>query len=60
MRQEIAQELAKAAPPVTVTSWAWLNGLTLDKWVAIATLIYIVLQAAHLVWKWWREFQRRR
>lgn len=58
MKGEIAEEGLKAAPPVTVTAWAWLNGLTLDKWVALATLTYIVLQAGYLIWKWWREIKR--
>ena len=32
--------------------------LTLNEWVAIATLAYIGLQAAFLLWKWWREAKR--
>lgn len=57
MKVEIAQETLKASPPVTVTAWAWINGLTLDKWVALATLTYIVLQAIYLLWKWVREIK---
>lgn len=59
MRQEIAQEAYKATPPVAVTGWAWINGMTLEKWVAVATLIYIVLQAGHLVWRWYREWRKK-
>jgi hypothetical protein len=39
----------KLAPPLTVYA------LTLNEWVAVATILYLVLQAAHLVWKWTRE-----
>ena len=60
MKQAITQESLKSAPPVIVTAWAWMNGLTLNEVVALATLGYIVLQAGYLIWKWWHEFKRRR
>ena len=60
MRQELAQEAMKATPPVAVTGWAWLHGLTISDFVGYATLAYIGLQAAYLVWKWWKEANRRR
>jgi hypothetical protein len=60
VKQVIVQETAKAAPPVMVTAWAWTHGLTLTDLVALATLAYIALQAGYLIWKWWREFNRRR
>jgi hypothetical protein len=59
VKQEIAQETAKSAPAVVVTAWAWMSGLTLTDLVALATLAYIALQAGYLIWKWWREFNRR-
>lgn len=59
MKNDVAQEVWKATPPASVTAWAWINGLTLDKWVAIATLVYIALQAAHLLWKWYRDWRRK-
>lgn len=60
MRAEIAQESLKAAPPVTITAIAWMNGLTLNEVVALATLGYIGLQAGYLLWKWYREWKRSR
>ena len=60
MRQEIAQEAMKASPPAVITGWAWLNGMTLEKWVAVATLVYIGLQAAHLLWRWFREIRGKK
>ncbi len=47
--QDIAIELVKASPGLAMT------GLTLDKYVALATLVFIVLQTAYLIRKWWRE-----
>jgi hypothetical protein len=58
MRVAIANEGLKAAPPVTVTVVAWMQGLTLTDAVALATLIYIVLQASYLVWRWIREARK--
>ena len=60
MKQAITHESLKSAPPVAITAWAWMNGLTLNEVVALATLGYIALQAGYLLWKWWHEFKRRR
>lgn len=50
---DVAVEVQKAIPAVTVVTAGkfW----DLQNWVYAATFIYIVLQAAYLVWKWWRE-----
>ncbi|GAO71953.1 hypothetical protein CSE6_019_33900 [Comamonas sp. E6] len=45
-------ETAKAAPAV---AGAAASTLTLNEWVAIATGVYIAIQAAYLLRKWWRE-----
>lgn len=58
MKGELAQESVKSAPPVAITGWAWMNGLSLNEVVALATLGYIALQAGYLVWKWYREWKR--
>jgi hypothetical protein len=49
MKNEITTASAKAAPPIAVTGSQMLFDLTLNEWVAIATLIYIALQAFFLV-----------
>lgn len=46
-------EGVKAAPPVTVAA-ATLAGMPVSDLVLWATLIYIVLQAAFLLYRWWR------
>lgn len=48
-------EIAKGVPAVAGATTYYL---TLNEWVAIATLAYIALQAAFLIWKWWREANR--
>jgi hypothetical protein len=47
--RDIGAATLKTALPVT--AWA----MTLNHWVALATLGYILLQAAYLIWKWRRE-----
>ncbi|WP_427183515.1 hypothetical protein ACL598_16750 [Bordetella bronchialis] len=55
MNSDISVETLKAAPPVGVTAAAAATGWDLNHWVAIGTLVYIVLQIAHLLWKWRRQ-----
>jgi len=50
--QDIAIETAKGAPAV---AGAVAASMTLNEWVAVATGIYILVQIAYLVRKWWRE-----
>ncbi|WP_084025432.1 hypothetical protein [Bordetella flabilis] len=56
---ELGTEALKATPPVVVTA-AMSSGWWSDPnhWVIAATLCYIALQSAHLVWKWRREARR--
>lgn len=49
MKDELAAASAKAAPPLAVTGSHVIFDLTLSEWVAVATLIYIALQAFVLV-----------
>lgn len=51
-KSDVLVEVAKAAPPVAITTAVTVGGLTLNEWVAVATLLYIVLQSGWLVWKW--------
>lgn len=57
LNTEIVTEAAKAAPPVAVTATAMAGGLSLNNVIGAATLIYIVLQAGYLVWKWRRDIR---
>lgn len=50
---------AKSSWPVGVTLWAWL-GQNLPTAVALATLIYLVLQIGHLIFVWHRERRGKR
>lgn len=55
MKTETVIQSANAAPAVGGTI---LAVATLNEWVAIATLVYILLQSAFLVWKWHKEAKK--
>lgn len=52
VKQDLVAESVKGAPAVASGVYAVL---TLDKMVMIATLVYVAIQCAYLVRKWWRE-----
>jgi hypothetical protein len=49
MKDDVVSAAVKAAPPIAVTGSQVLFDLTLNEWVAVATLLYIALQAAILL-----------
>jgi hypothetical protein len=51
---DVVGEAMKGAPPVAVTTGALVGLFDLDTIVALSVLIYTVLQAAFLIWKWRR------
>jgi len=59
-KSDVIVEAAKAAPPVVITTAVTAGGLTLNEWVAIATLLYIVLQSGWLVWKWFHAIKDKK
>ena len=59
MKQELAHEAAKAAPPAAVAGIHYFLGISLNDWVLLTTLCYTVLLGAHLIWKWIRDWRRK-
>jgi len=57
VKQEVAQEAVKAAPPVAVAGAHYFLGMALSDWVLFATLIYTALLTLRLLWKWWKEIR---
>ena len=52
-KADLTAEAAKAAPPVTVAG-ATLAGVTVNELILWATLLYLVLQIAFLLYRWGR------
>ena len=57
LKQTVEMEAAKATPPVLVTAADQLGAISVNKYVAIATLVYVLMQAAYLGWKWYKEYK---
>jgi hypothetical protein len=51
-------EAVKASPPIAVLG-ATVYGMTLQDWVFVLTLIYLVIQIGWLLWKWWKAFSTK-
>lgn len=54
-RTEIIAEAAKATPPAVVVASNKLLGMDLPTVVALATLLYLLIQIFYLLWKWRHE-----
>jgi hypothetical protein len=55
--QDLQSAAAKASPPVVYVGVSLLH-ISLPDWVAVATLVYVLLQTAHLIWRWYRAAKR--
>lgn len=52
---EFASEAAKGAPPVAVATGSIIGVIDINWILAAATICYVILQGAYLLWKWRRE-----
>lgn len=57
-RQDIANAVYHAAPGAVAGGAARYGGLALSDWLVVASILFVVLQAAYLVWKWRRDYRR--
>lgn len=55
--QDVSKAVAEVTPPVAFVA-VHLTGLSLSDWVAGATLVYVLLQTIHLLWRWRRQAKR--
>lgn len=63
MKSDLPAELntaaAKLSVPATVIG-AQAAGWGPQEWVYVATIAYLVMQAAYLAWRWHREWKAKR
>lgn len=57
-KQDIAVAVVHTTPGAASAGAARLGGLPLSDWAVIATIGFVVLQAAYLIWKWRRDYKR--
>ena len=54
-KQDVASAVNQTIPSAAATVGTGVFGIPLSEWVAAATFVLIVLQVAHLIWKWRRQ-----
>ena len=57
-KQDLAMAAALATPGPVTTGAYRLGGLPLSDWAVVATICFVALQAAFLIWKWRRDYRR--
>lgn len=56
-KHETYIESAKAVPAI---AGATVYGITLNEWVAIVTIGYVLIQGAFLLYKWYWDWQEKK
>lgn len=62
-KHDAVMQAAQAVPATAAIVATKVLGFSLNEWLAIASIAFIVLQAGYLLWKWrneWRARARRR
>lgn len=59
-KHDIGHAVFQTAPGAAVAGGARVGGLPLSDWLVVASIGFIILQAAFLVWKWRRAARRDR
>jgi uncharacterized membrane protein len=57
-KSDLVTESAIVTPPAAVLA-AHVSGWTLQDWVLVATLLYLGLSSAWLLWKWWVAYRTK-
>lgn len=54
-KQDLGNAVMQAAPGAGAAGAAKYGGMPLSDWLVILSMLFIVLQAVHLIWKWRRQ-----
>ena len=57
-RHDLMSAAYQSAPGAAAAGGARVMGLPLSDWLVLASLAFVALQAAYLVWKWRRDARR--
>lgn len=58
-RQEIAGQTVQALPSLGAI-YMWVAGVPVEKWAAVAGLVFILVQTAGYLWRLRRDIRRER
>lgn len=54
-----AMEVFKAAPSIGAILTGWMS-VPVETWAVRAGLAFILMQAAYMAWRWWRDIKHER
>ncbi len=57
-KHDLATAAYQTTPGAAAAGGARMMGLPLGDWLVLASIAFVVLQAAYLVWKWRRDARR--
>lgn len=57
-KHDLATAAYQATPGAAAAGGARMVGLPLSDWLVVASIAFVVLQAAYLIWKWRRDARR--
>ena len=57
IRHDVAVATAQSTPSLTAVAM-WFSNHDVNYWVGIAGLLFILMQAGYLAWKWRRDIRR--
>lgn len=58
LKQEIVAQAINSTPSVAFIWCTAILSITINQWLAVFSIAYIILQAAYLIWKWVREVRK--
>lgn len=58
-KHDTAVQIAQATPSLTAI-WAYLVGITPERWLTYWGIFFLALQAGYLLWRWRRDYKRER
>lgn len=57
-RHDVGVAVAQSTPGAVASAGTHIAGLPLSDWAVVATILFVLLQVGHLIWKWRRDARR--
>ena len=60
LKHEVVSQAIACTPSVLAVFWTKVLDLSIDNWLGLSGIAFILLQASYLIWKWRRDAKRPR
>lgn len=57
IKNEVTKQVIFTAPAAWVATMTLILGLSLNEWVAVASITYCILQSSYLAYRWIKEIR---